>query len=175
MALGYGLYTILLARPVYVVYAVDRFEVIRAADIPKESLGLVKREEFRGLPLLGPRIVGVLPPEDSKEREKLLFGTMGGGADLPQLPQYYVPYAGLRDTVLAHAKPVDALMAKSPAARDTLTAYLRSHGWDASRVRFVPLQSKSLDQTMLVDSVSAETLGIVDLDPWPTSAAAAGH
>lgn len=174
-ALGYGLHTIFLARPVYLVYAVDRFEVIRAADIPDSALALAKREEFRALPLSGPKIIGAHPPDDPREREKLMFGAIAGGADLPQLPQYYVPYAELRETVLAHAKPVEGLMAKGPMAREKLTDYLRAHDLDAARVRYVPLQFKDMGQTMLLDSGSAATLGIVDLDPWQDPATAAGH
>ena len=39
--LGYGLWTVQLARPVHLVYELDRFRVVHQVEIPEESAGLV--------------------------------------------------------------------------------------------------------------------------------------
>jgi hypothetical protein len=40
-ALGYGVYTLALARPVYIVFEVDRFNVISAIDVDDDALAKV--------------------------------------------------------------------------------------------------------------------------------------
>jgi hypothetical protein len=77
--LGYGLYTIFMARPVYLVFAVDRFELVSAPDIPEGESEKAARAEFKSLPLANPRIVAAQMPIDSAERSSLLFSAMSRG------------------------------------------------------------------------------------------------
>jgi hypothetical protein len=163
--LGYGLYSIYWARPVYMVFAVDRFDLVSAADIPAEALAEASQKEFKSLPLTGPRIVGARRPEAAEERQRLLFSALSGGADLPQMPRYYVPYADLADDAARKAKPLDALLNRDVQTRRTLLAYLRQKSLDPDRVKFLPLRAK-YDQIVLVDGVTARVLGIVNIDPW---------
>jgi hypothetical protein len=164
--LGYGLYTIFLARPVYMVFAVDRFDLVAAADIPPEEIVKAKREEFKSLPLTGPKTVAAKQPADINERERILFSAMSGGADLPQIPQYYVPYIEMSAEAVRKALPLSQLMQRGTEIRDTLTAYLERHKLDSSRVKFLPLRAKQHDQTVLIDNATGEVLGIVNIDPW---------
>lgn len=52
MALAYGLYSLALARPVYLAYEVDRFRVVSVADIQEGELK-PEWEGFCRLPWLG--------------------------------------------------------------------------------------------------------------------------
>jgi hypothetical protein len=166
LGLSYGLYTIFLARPVYMVFTKDRFHLLTAPDIPIGELEKASREEFKSLPLTGPKIIATQEPIDSTERTKLLFSALSGGADLPQIPQYYVPYAKMAAEAVQKALPLGQLMQRNAEARDTLTAYLERNRLDPSEVKFLPLRAKQHDQTVLVGSASGEVLGIVNIDPW---------
>jgi len=165
-ALGYGLHTVFLARPVYMVFSADRFDLVTAAEIPEGEKEKAKREEFQSLPLAGPKIVAAQRPTDAGERTKIMFSAISGGADLPQLPQYYVSYAELSAEAVRKALPLDSLMGRGAETRDTLTAYLQSHHLDPSKVKFLPLRAKQHDQTVLVDAATGAVLGIVNIDPW---------
>jgi hypothetical protein len=165
--LGYGLYSIYWARPVYMVFATGRFDLVAAADIPPEELAKASREEFKSLSLTGPKIIAARRPTDARERTRLLFSALSGGADLPQIPQYYVPYTEMSAEAVRKAQPLSQLMQRGTEIRDTLTAYLERNKLDSSKVKFLPLRAKQHDQTVLIDNATGEVLGIVNIDPWP--------
>lgn len=165
LALGYGLYTIYWARPVYLVFAVDRFEMVAAVDIAPEDLAKARREEFRSLPLTGPQVVAAQGPTDPAEKSRMLMSALSGGPDLQNLPQYYVHYEAMAAQVRAKAQPLEQAMAKSDAARAALSAYVESHRLKPSKVKTLPLRARH-DQTVLIDAETAAVLGVVDLSPW---------
>jgi hypothetical protein len=164
-ALSYGLYAIFWARPVYVVFATDRFELVAAADIPEGEQEKAKRQEFKTLPLAGPEIVATRMPDDRDERSDLVFYAMAG-LDVPQMPRYYVPYADLAAEAARKARPLDSLTRRNEEAREKLASYLKEKKLDPSRVGFLPLRAKQQDQTVLVNNATGEVLGIVNVDPW---------
>ncbi|MGX2039100.1 TfpX/TfpZ family type IV pilin accessory protein [Methylocaldum sp. MU1018] len=166
LALSYGVYTIFLARPVFMVFAVDRFDLVTAADIPVSELEKVKRQEFKSLPLAGPEIVAARPPTDITERNRILFSAAVGGVDLPQMPQYYAPYPEMAAEVVRKASSIDPLMQRDAEARDKVSVYLEEHKLDPARVKFLPLRAKARDQTVLLDSATGTVLDIINIDPW---------
>ena len=79
-ALGYGMWTVWQARPLYLVQEVDRFKVISAPD--------VNAEELKALPAnlksqfwAGPQTVSIRPPKNAEEHNKVLFEAAAGGRD----------------------------------------------------------------------------------------------
>jgi hypothetical protein len=164
-ALGYGLYTLALARPVYIVFAVDRFNLITAVDIPAGELEKASKE-FRSLPLLKPKIIAAKKPANNSERSKLLFSALTGGADLQQIPQYYRPYAELSAEAAQKAQPLDLLMQHDAETHNYISSYLSSHQINPSTVKFLPLKGMKRNLTVLVDAVNGDVKGIMDVNPW---------
>lgn len=165
-ALAYGLHAIFLARPVYLVFAVDRFTLVTAAEIPEGESAKAEREEFRSLPLAGPKLAAAQGPTERAERNTVLFSAIAGGADIQQLPKYYLPYPQLAAEAARKALPLDALSKRDEQTRERLMVSLDKSKLDPGKVKFLPLRSKQHDQTVLVDGTSGEVLGIVDIDPW---------
>ena len=92
-ALGYGMWSVWQARPLYLANEVDRYKVISAPD--------VKAEEIEALPAnlkpqfwAGPQIVAIRPPKDAEEHNKVLFDAATGGRDYGARPEFYIPYEG---------------------------------------------------------------------------------
>lgn len=164
--LSYGLYTITQARPVYVVFAYDRFDLVSAADLPEAALEKASLAEFKTLPLTGPKIIAAQRPAEREARNQLLFTALAGGADLAQTPQYYVPYQELTGEILQKAKPLTTLMRRNTQGREKLERFLTSHKLDQAKVKFLPLRAKAHDQTVLLDAATGEILEIMNLDPW---------
>ena len=82
-ALVYGLWTVAIARPVHLVFEIDRFRVVHAVDV--ES-ALLKRAtpELQQLPLMGPTLLSVRGFKDSKESFDATMAALQGlelGAD----------------------------------------------------------------------------------------------
>lgn len=163
LALGYGLHTIYLARPVYLVFTVDGFDLISANNIPLEELAKVEREEFKSLPLTGPKVIAVRKPTDIAERSRILHSALAGGADLQNLPQYYVPYTEMLDEIRSKAQPVTHVMEQNAQIRETLAVYLKKKGLDSAKIKALPLRARSHDQTVLIDGDSGAVLDILNL------------
>jgi hypothetical protein len=71
-ALAYGLYTVALVRPVAMVFEVDRFRVVTAADVPPEDLRKA-RPPYDALSWTGPPLLATRAPEPGAERNDALF------------------------------------------------------------------------------------------------------
>lgn len=70
----------------------SRFNLVFANEIDIEALTEAPAKKGPKLSLFGPRLVGVRLPECEAERQSLLGSYMQTGADLHQLPKYYVDY-----------------------------------------------------------------------------------
>jgi len=164
-ALGYGVYTVYQARPVYAVFNVDRLDVVTAAEIDPGELSKVQRQEFKSLPWSGPEIIAAKLPENPKERQRILLSSVAGGADVYQLPQYYVPYADMAAEVKSKAKPLAVLKAKE-SAREIVNAYVADSGRSESQLGILPLRGKQRDMVAVLDLKTGEVLRFLPIDPF---------
>jgi hypothetical protein len=161
-ALLYGIYVVFQARPVYVVFVKDRFELATAADIDRDELAKVTRPEFRDLPLSGPRVVGALGPTDATERERILFASILGGTDLHSFPQHYVPYEQVATEVAARGLTLAKAREVEPDAAAAIADYLARSGRDEADVRYLPLRAR---QTWLAAVVNAKSGAVIAFLP----------
>ncbi len=167
-ALSYGVSTVFDGRPLFVVYNLDRFTVVSGSDIPADELARAGKLD---LPLTGPKIVGARLPKDKQEQSRILLSSVGGGADLPQMPAYYLPYATVADDVKAKILSSEALIAhQSPAraadAQAVIAASLAESGLKPTEIGFIPLRAKAQDLTVMVSRADAAFVKILALDPW---------
>jgi hypothetical protein len=165
-ALLYGVHTMMLARPAYIVFSVDRFDVVPAKDILPEDLAKVARPEFTSLPYLGPKLAASTPPTDPREQEKILFSSIGGGVDIQAYPQYYVSYESAKHGALAKSIPLATLMIKHPESKSELAHLADSLGRKIDELRILPVRAKARDFTALIDAESGTVVGYALVDPW---------
>lgn len=165
-ALVYGLHTVFIARPVYAVYNVDRFDLVHANDLTDEKLNLAARPEFRSLPWAGPQLIGTRRPDSSKERNDILFGALAGGDDLPQLPQYYVPYPESQPQAAQRVQSIDVLRKLNADRLKFVDALVQRHASRPGGIGFLPLKGGTQDLAVIVTVDTAEVLEIVELKPW---------
>jgi len=165
-ALFYGINTVGVVRPVYVVFAVDRFELVYANDLTEEKLELVSRDEYKSVPLLGPKWVAARLPEDAEAQNDLLFKAVDGGDDLAQIPQYYLPYTESRDKVVEKSQSLENLKQFNAQNLDGYNEIISRYSPDLSDYGYLPLQANSMDLVVVIDKESAEVLDVVELKPW---------
>lgn len=161
-ALAYGVHVVYLARPVYLVFAYDRFELVAAKDIDPQDLAKVTREEFKRLPLGRPSIIAAEPPRDPQVQMDIVMTALAG-KDLHLYPQYYVPYAEQVQNALKKAKPVSVLLERDPEA---VQRALRSAVRSPESVKFLVLRGRSEDAAVLIDAASGAPLEILRVYPW---------
>lgn len=160
-ALTYGLHTVYVGRPAFVVFSVDRFELTRALDIDAASAKKAADEHnLAAVAGWSPHWVGALPSKDAKRRQEILFSSVQGGSDWPQLPELFVPLTEVKNQMLQRALPVQTLQQHYPNHAE-LQRYASQ-----SSVKWLPLRGKTKNMAVLIDGGNADVLAIVDVNPW---------
>ena len=141
-ALGYGLGTVWQARPLFLVHEVDRYRVISGPDV---EAGAVKALPANLRPQFwaGPRVVGIRPPKNAEEHNRVLFEAATGGRDYGDRPEFYVPYdeaaaekAGLR------ARPLAAFLEKYPSQLEAAQNLARDKQADTAQWSYLPVAAR---------------------------------
>lgn len=160
-AFVYGVLSIANARPVYLAFVGDRFEVVIADDLKDEDLQAAK-DPYRTRPVWGPELIATQTPTDPKERNDLLFASLSG-KDIQMHPRYYVPYENAREQLQRAAKPMEALYKRHPEARELIEAAKLSV--PESDLRWLPIRGQSF-WTVLLDANGGPPLAYLPLDPY---------
>jgi hypothetical protein len=164
-ALVYGLYIMAQARPIYIVFAVDRFDLVSAVEITPAAFGRATKPEYKSAPWFGPKWAGARVPAGQSSFD-ITMSALSGGADIHQLPQYYQDYKELRADALARAFPVADLARHNRGQEAQIAAAIADTGKKAEDVKFLPLRARKFDLTVLVDGKTGDVLKVVDLRPW---------
>lgn len=159
-ALGYGLWTVAEGRPAWVVFNVDRFDLVQVVDIDTRKLGEAP-VEYRQPPWLGPRWVAALRPADAEESNELTLEALFSGLDLPQRPNLYQPLASQREALQHSMQPLAALTGFNDAGQvdAVLQQWPAADGW-------LPLMARARPMVVLLHKETAEVVAVVDLNPW---------
>ncbi len=162
-ALGYGLVTAYQARPAFLVFEIDRFRVVHAADIPRSMLHLAP-EGLREVPVVGRKLAAVRPFRDAREHADATLVALQG-LDLGARPDLWQLYAEAVSAVLAAAQPLATLERRSPAVEQgRIREAVRNTGLDGQDIVYLPLVSRTQFGTVLLDRRSGEPIGFLDVD-----------
>lgn len=159
-ALGYGLWTVAEGRPAWIVYNVDRFDVVTAVDIDTRQLdeALI---QYRSASWTGPRWVGAVRPEGSEQSNSILFESVQGGSDIAQRPNLYSPLTEVAEAMQQRAQPLEKLNDFNDAAavQDALQNWPNAAAW-------VPLMARAKPMVVLLGKNKNEVIAMVELNPW---------
>ncbi|AFN76863.1 type IV pilin accessory protein [Stutzerimonas stutzeri DSM 10701] len=159
-ALLYGLHAVAEGRPAWLVFADDRFHLVRANEIDERKLDQAKTE-YRSPSWTGPKWVSIREPESADERSDLLFESVFAGVDISQRPNLYQSLDAVEPAVQKAGKPL-ALLEKyniPQVAEVILESYPRAGAW-------LPLKTNHRDMVVLLKENSGEVIAIVDARPW---------
>lgn len=141
-AIAYGVHAAYVARPVALVFELDRFHVVSAIDVYQPELAKA-RPEYRSLPNSGPRMLSLRQPEAGAEKTDALWMAIEKGFDMGQRPIFWVPYDEGRSAALARARPVKLLLDQYPVMAKEYTAELVAAGAKPDQARFLPVVARS--------------------------------
>lgn len=165
-ALSYGVYNLFEARPVYIAYVKDRFELVRANDVEDANLEKARAKGHPGrLPLLGPQVVGAKIPKDVNESFDVMMSGFAG-KDVQTYPQYHVPYDEVRDLAKQKSLPIGRLRELNPDRVAEVEASVAGSGFPEAQVRFLPMRAGKRDLTVLIHAGTGEVLRITSFRPW---------
>lgn len=163
-ALVYGSFTLYQERPYYMVFVVDRFNLVPEKHIDKSKLRFA---ELREKPFADVIKVFARMPEDSEGFQKFLDSVMfDGEPDMEGRPEYWEPYANGTDIILEATKPLVELKIASELDARRVRDAKEKYEKDYPRLGYLPLGTLTEDIGMLMDMDTAEPLDVIKVDPW---------
>lgn len=165
-ALGYGLWSTYLARPVVVGFEGDRFRVVTAAELvdekaetPKPSTSFFASPAYMGVQLL--------TPDDPGYLASIRLATEG--IHPSARPSRWVDFGDVSHNVASQAKSLSDLRSRyrdGQEAQSLDTASAATH-LPASRLGYFPMVSRwTTDWVVIVDRQSGRVLGTAHADGW---------
>jgi hypothetical protein len=161
-ALGYGLWTVAVARPVHLVFEVDRFRVVHAIEIPKDLLDR-KPPKVDAEPWTGPTLLAVRPFRSGQENFDATMAALDG-LQLAARPDLWQPYDEAKRSVLAAAKPVESLKRRFPARAAEIDTAIGAAGADPAKALYLPVVGRKAFWTAFLDPQTADVIGFAPLD-----------
>lgn len=164
VALAYGLWTVAVARPVHLVFEIDRFRVVHAVDVPPELLEKAPTDVV-ALPWTGATLLAVRPFRDRNEEGAATLAALQG-VQLGARPDLWQPYSAARPRVLEAAKPVLELKQRFADHVTEIEAVAARAGRSGAPLVYLPVAGRKLFWTVLLDPVTAEVIGFLPLDSF---------
>lgn len=161
-ALLYGVHTMYVARPVALVYEVDRLRVVTDADVQAGELPQAP-PGLRHLPLAGVRLLSTRQARNGDERLKALDMALQG-VDVSLRPSFWVAPLGAAEPALARAKSIDTMKKQYPQQTAVIDAAVAEAGVPPAQLKFLPVMARVATWSALVDVATGKPVGFVPLD-----------
>lgn len=162
--LAYGLWTVCIARPVHLVFEIDRFRVIHAVDVPADLVDKAPAG-VEALPLTGPTLLAVRTFRDKAEEADATMAALQG-LQLGSRPDLWQPYVVAKDRVLQAARPVEQLRSRFGTQAPEVDAVLARAGRQAASTAYLPLAGRKSFWTVFVDPATAQVVAFMPLDSF---------
>ena len=159
-ALIYGLWTVELGRPVWLVFSVDRFDLVQSYELDNPYREQASTH-FQSKNWFGPKWAAARAPEGIEEQNNLTFEALIAGIDIPQRPDLYVELKAEMQALLEKSRPVSDLNKYNSA--DLVSQVLKEY---PQATAFLPMMSKVNPVTVLINREKRAIVAIVDLVPW---------
>jgi hypothetical protein len=163
-ALVYGLWTMSLARPVHLVFEIDRFRVVHAVDVPLEELSQTD-PRIQALPLMGPSLLAMRAFKNENEKMEATMTALQG-ISLGARPGMWLPYGEGISSVLQVAQPLRVLKAKFPDHQAQIEEAVAKTGRPVDGLMYVPMVGRDTFWTVFIDPITAQVLAYLPLDPF---------
>lgn len=159
LAFFYGFYSIAEGRPAWIVYSVDRFQLIRKNNIALQPNVKVK-PEYQNISLVGAKFVGVELSKNLDQKQKDMFNAVFG-LTLAQQPDRYVSFGQVKQSLQKNAQDLKLLnqFNNPQLVANILNQYPTANAW-------VPLKANAVDMVVLLNKNTGKVVKIVDLRPW---------
>lgn len=164
LALGYGLWTVFVARPVYLVYEYDRMRVVHAIDV---DAGMLSKApiSLQKMPVTGPVLVALRAFADSSEQFDATMEALAG-VPLSARSDLWKPYDNRARDILKSARPVEDLKERFSKQAAMIDQTISDTGRPAEQLRYLPMVDRENVWTVLLDAKSARPLGYLPLDSF---------
>ena len=163
-ALAYGMWTLFVARPVYLVFEYKNFSVVHAIDL--DPMILEKSSSpYKNIPIDGPKIISLRKPERGDEQIETMTIALHGVTESEQ-PNLWQPYEMAKNNVLSTCKSMSTLKEKFPKNESDIDSLIARTGAGANDLCYLPLLSRGTVWTIVIDRSTALPTGYLPLDSF---------
>ena len=163
-AISFGTFAIYQDRPYFMVFTIDRFEVLSVRDV---NISAVTNPQFLDRPFASPILLFATMPTDEESYQALLQEVMlEGKPDLQFRPEYWSLYTDKQKQVLDVSKPLVQLRLTRPEAVEEIDKLVKANGGDINSLKFVPALLSNRGFTVILDADSGDVLDASMIDPW---------
>lgn len=159
-ALSYGVWSLDRARPAWLVFSVDRFELVRKVDIDDRRI-VDADPAFRAPAFLEPRWIAADAPQNHHDQQALLFESIAGGPDMANRPELYARLDDKRQVVARAILPLSQLGRSNEPERvqQVLRQYPEADGW-------IPMVATHESLVVLMERASVRIIAVVRLEGY---------
>jgi len=160
VALTYGLWAVSEGRPAWLVFNVDRFDVVQVKDIDLRHQDLAARE-YQTPSWFGPRWVGADRSAVSGQGDEIIFEAILGGPDIAQRPFLYRPLGEFSQAMRRRAQPIERLeqFNGEDKVATIMAEWPFASGW-------LPLMASARPMVVLLGEDNTKVLSVLPLKPW---------
>jgi hypothetical protein len=163
-ALGYGLWTMALARPVHLVFEIDRFRVVHAVDVPNELLQF-SPNGIVALPWTGPTVLSVRKFKDLQESSDMTLAALQG-VDLAFRPELWQSYELGLNEVKSAAKPLQQIRRRYPQYEKIIRDAVLQSRYLPDKLAVLPLVARGAFWSVLIDSGTGGIVATLPIDTF---------
>jgi hypothetical protein len=163
-ALGYGLWTVASARPVHLVFEIDRFRVVHAVDVPNELLQF-SPNGIVALPWTGPTMLSVREFKDLQESSDMTLEALQG-VNLAFRPELWQSYELGLTEVKGAAKPLQQIRRRYPQYENVITHAVLQSGYLPDKLAVLPLVARGVFWSVLIDSGTGDIVATLPIDTF---------
>lgn len=162
--LFYGGTIIYQQRPEFVVFGIDRFTTVTAAEVEFDKLKYPELQRTAGI---GPLLAQARPPEDLKLRQELLFGVLfEGKKDMEFRAELYEPYQPDLQQLRSHSIDLTQIATLSEDAKHAIDAFITGQGGRLDNYLYLPLKGKNADIVVVLSPEDGLPVGSIPISPW---------
>jgi hypothetical protein len=164
VAMGYGVRSLLQARPAFIVYNAGQFNVTLANELVEDPGDHAANPRAPiPVPWFGPKVIAARGPMDTDARNRLIFSAVEGRGDVYQMPQYFLPYDDAKAEILQRARTPEKLAQELHLPVDELAAAASRYASAKVTTGLLPLVVRHTLAVAVVDSTNGQFLGVESL------------
>ncbi|KAA9133371.1 hypothetical protein F3N42_03210 [Marinihelvus fidelis] len=160
-ALAWGVYAVGQQRPAWLVFAVDRLNVLSNGEI----MGPVPQVPA-SLRNAGPVLVYAEMPTGDAAQQLLQETMFEGLPDIEHRPEFWRPWVAGRGVISRATRPVTELVAARPASAGPVGKTVTDAGLTLDMATFLPVMGRERDAAAILNPADGTLLGLVVVDPW---------
>ena len=162
-AVAWGTVALYQNRPYFMVFTVERFDVLTIRDIDPDT---IQDQRFLDKPFSGPIMLYANMPTGDAFQRFLKEVMLEGKPDLQFRPEFWSLYHEKQGQVIKPSKPLNELRIMRPGAVAEIDKLVQKHGGNFNKLNFVPGQHQNGQFAAILDADSGEVIDRLVIDPW---------